>query len=495
MGIDAEDGGPGVHGPISTYIAVVNSVYSNATNGGSGVLVIGGGKSASDDVTQFWTAIDTGSPAFTVTFVNGPSNITSQSLTGIRMIAVVSDVGNTPSGGLTQLENDALGGRQADIAAFVNNGGGLLGFSSEFTNSYAYLGGIGSFVTQDVPDYDNITPTAEGLAIGITDSLDVCCWHQEYVTFPSFLSVLARNATTTTNMPSAIGGQRVFISTVQLAANATTRTTCQTATLTATVTENGVPVTNRAVTFTAVSGPNTGLLGTAATDSTGVATLNYPSSSGGTDVIQASYVDSQSMTRTSNQISITWTLDTDCDGVPDTTDNCRTTANPTQTDTDGDGVGDACDNCVNTPNPDQADSDRNGTGDACETAPVVGKFVIGNLANHSVGATVNFWGAQWARNNPMSGGPGPSAFKGFEDGNATPTCGGTWTSRPGNSSLPPATLPQDIAVIVSSSIQKNGSSISGDIRKILLVRVDPGYGPAPGHRGNGRVLSVICSTP
>jgi len=34
--------------------------------------------------------------------------------------------------------------------------------------------------------------------------------------------------------------------------------------------------------------------------------------------------------------------DSDCDAVPDQSDNCPHTSNPSQTDTDGDGVGDAC---------------------------------------------------------------------------------------------------------------------------------------------------------
>lgn len=208
MGIDAEDGGPGAHGPNSVYQDVVNNTLSQATNGGAGILVVGGGKNQFDNVTRFWDAVDAGTPE-SVTYVNGAS-IAGQSFSGFKMIAVVSDESNTFSGGLTQAENDALAARQPDIAAFVNGGGGLVGFSSSgFGNPYAYLGGVGAFTFAFPPQYSDITPTAEGLAVGITDALDVCCWHDEYTAFPSFLKVLATNAAT--GNAAAVGGANVVV--------------------------------------------------------------------------------------------------------------------------------------------------------------------------------------------------------------------------------------------------------------------------------------------
>ena len=73
------------------------------------------------------------------------------------------------------------------------------------------------------------------------------------------------------------------------------------------------------------------------------------------------------------------TGDSDQDGVRDDTDNCRSTANPTQANNDNDALGDACDqdddgdgaadsadNCPNLATASQADTDGDGIGDACD---------------------------------------------------------------------------------------------------------------------------------
>jgi MYXO-CTERM domain-containing protein len=123
--------------------------------------------------------------------------------------------------------------------------------------------------------------------------------------------------------------------------------------------------------------------------------------------------------------------------------------------------------------------------------PAGGAFVIGNQ-NAVVGNSVTFWGAQWSNANSLSGGPAPASFKGFENSNPSPTCGGTWTAEPGNSAAPPSTIPPVMAVIASSSIRQTGATISGNIAQMVIVQTDPGYAPNPGHTGTGRIVGVIC---
>jgi hypothetical protein len=119
-----------------------------------------------------------------------------------------------------------------------------------------------------------------------------------------------------------------------------------------------------------------------------------------------------------------------------------------------------------------------------------GTFVIGDQ-NAQVGSQVTFWSAQWWQDNSLSTGLAPASFKGFAD-NATAICGSPWSTDPGNSSHPPATVSGTVPVIVSSQISKSGSVISGDTTEVVLVQVDPGYAGDPGHPGTGTVVGIVC---
>jgi RHS repeat-associated protein len=150
---------------------------------------------------------------------------------------------------------------------------------------------------------------------------------------------------------------------------------------------------------------------------------------------------------------------------------------------------------------------------AATTVPVVvyqpTYFVLwgGNTPGLALGQYVNFWGSQWA--SQVTGGDfqADPSFKGYAIPAATPVgiCepaahtsgsplldGSCWTSKPGNS-MPPATLPAYIGVIVSTSIATQGSTIYGNIAALVVVQVDSSspYGSDPGHPGFGTVAAMI----
>ena len=125
-------------------------------------------------------------------------------------------------------------------------------------------------------------------------------------------------------------------------------------------------------------------------------------------------------------------------------------------------------------------------------APGGGSFVIGDR-NSGSGTHVMFWGAQWWKNNSLSGGSAPASFKGFAVSPSSPACGIAWATDPGNSAPPPSgPLPAYMAVIVSSNVTKSGAQISGNTAHIVVVRTDSGYQPDPGHAGTGTVVSQVC---
>ncbi len=125
-------------------------------------------------------------------------------------------------------------------------------------------------------------------------------------------------------------------------------------------------------------------------------------------------------------------------------------------------------------------------------APSVSYFVIGDGSN-LVGSSVTFWGAQWWKDNSLSGGSAPASFKGFADvvtfGSG---CSGTFTAEPGDSSSPPDSVGPVIGVLVADSVTKDGSTISGTFQTLVNVETDPGYAPDPGHAGTGRDLGPAC---
>lgn len=125
-------------------------------------------------------------------------------------------------------------------------------------------------------------------------------------------------------------------------------------------------------------------------------------------------------------------------------------------------------------------------------APGGGSFVIGNQ-HTGIGDRVVFWGAQWAQNNVAGAGEGSRSFKGFARAPRNPACGVNWTTAPGNSAPPPSgPLPTFMGVIVTSSVNKSGSAISGNSIHIVVIQVSPGYDSNPGHAGSGTVVAQIC---
>ncbi len=132
--------------------------------------------------------------------------------------------------------------------------------------------------------------------------------------------------------------------------------------------------------------------------------------------------------------------------------------------------------------------------------PSTGAFVLGNntVAAATSSTTVTWWADNWATLDSLSGGAAPNAFKGFAGNEVLPSstppsvCGSNWTTNPGNSPPPPSGVPSYMGVLVSSSVVKNGTTIRGNTVEIVVVKVNPGYGPNPMSHGTGTIVAVYC---
>ena len=303
---------------------------------------------------------------------------------------------------------------------------------------------------------------------------------------------------------------------------------------TLTTSKTGGPVAGQTVVFT-LNGTS-GQTCTGTTDATGVATCSItPDEAAGTYTLKATFAGSTGLVASSGTATFTVTLEQTSLAYTGTTsvvnghavtlsaklttdDPSAGTALATRTVTFTLGSGGGAQTCSGTTNSSGVAScsissvsqpvgtvgvqatfagdawylPASATGTVSVFAPkAVGAFVIGDLSAASSSATQYFWGAQWSKSNHLSGGMAPSSMKGFADSPTSMTCGGTWTSRTGNSSAPPATLTSTIEVIVSSEVTQKGSVLSGTIVHIVMVKVSK-YGPAPGHVGTGTIVSEVC---
>jgi hypothetical protein len=133
--------------------------------------------------------------------------------------------------------------------------------------------------------------------------------------------------------------------------------------------------------------------------------------------------------------------------------------------------------------------------------PSRGAFVLGNAStsNATAATTLTWWGDAWSQLNDLTGGGPPPSFKGFADGvSALPatspatSCGASFTTAPGNSAPPTSNVPSYMGVLVAGTVGKNGATISGSWNRIVVVQTNPGYAPAPGHPGTGRIVATFC---
>jgi hypothetical protein len=328
--------------------------------------------------------------------------------------------------------------------------------------------------------------------------------------------------------PCATGAQ------LTLAPATQTHPVGQAASVTATLSACGTPLTGATVDFAVPSGPNTGTTGSgpAVTDANGHASFTYTSATTGTDTVQAVVTNAVGPIP-SNTVNVVWqkrptaitsttALQPFAQGGVAALSSTLTDANsgtplPGKNVTMALGSGSTAQSC-------SASTDTAGTA-ACSISPVTvglgpqpvtdrfpgddadlpsdntqhalvyaysqgGSFVVGD---RSATGPVTFWGAQWAGVNVLSGGSAPASFKGFEDTPPAPGCGISWSTDPGNSTPPPAgALPTYLAVVVADHVTKSGPVITGDTVHVVVVKTDPGYRPDPGHPGTGTVVATVC---
>jgi hypothetical protein len=121
-----------------------------------------------------------------------------------------------------------------------------------------------------------------------------------------------------------------------------------------------------------------------------------------------------------------------------------------------------------------------------------GAFAVGDK---SASGKVTYFGNRWPSSNSLTGGA-PISFKGYamSISASPPACGNTFTTRPGYTTGAPRTAPSYLAVMVTSKVTAAGSTLTGNVVKIVIVKTDAVSNLlAAGANGTGQVVATLCS--
>jgi FG-GAP-like repeat len=122
-------------------------------------------------------------------------------------------------------------------------------------------------------------------------------------------------------------------------------------------------------------------------------------------------------------------------------------------------------------------------------------FAIGDT-QAKVANRVTFWGTDWGQVNVMSGGPAVAAFNGFVE-HPAPLDSNALDPRPWTSAIsavPPAMVPDYIAVVSLVNMKTDGTSFSGSMSARSIVKVDSNTISADGSPATGTIVADDTAT-
>jgi len=210
------------HGAPNVYAGLLAEVLTNATNGQTGILALG--VDSGSDAANWIVSVSALLPEPPlIAFVNDET-VGAITFSGYAALYIPSNSAYT-AGGISATENAFLTARAADVADFLDAGGGLFALTQgQFEDAYGWLGdfapvevaavGPSGFCGEE-DQFDDVSPSEAGVLFGVTaTNLDGCCWGNVFTSFPEFLSPLA--AAAEPNCPALDGQGAILTGFVEL---------------------------------------------------------------------------------------------------------------------------------------------------------------------------------------------------------------------------------------------------------------------------------------